>query len=39
MGADVVGSFIALVYLTPFIGGLIADRYLVISNQFFLAVH
>ena len=28
MGADVVGSFIALVYLTPFIGGLIADRYL-----------
>src|SRR5438309_2591937 len=26
-GADVVGSFIALVYLTPFIGGLIADRY------------
>ena len=22
------GSFIALVYLTPFIGGLIADRYL-----------
>ena len=28
IGADVVGSFIALVYLTPFIGGLIADRYL-----------
>src|SRR5215510_2039521 len=28
MGADVVGTFIALVYLTPFIGGLIADRYL-----------
>ncbi len=28
MGADVVGSFIAMVYLTPFIGGLIADRYL-----------
>src|SRR5258707_15254944 len=27
-GADIVGSFIALVYLTPFIGGLIADRYL-----------
>jgi POT family proton-dependent oligopeptide transporter len=26
-GADIVGSFIALVYLTPFIGGLIADRY------------
>ncbi len=28
MAADLVGSFIALVYLTPFIGGLIADRYL-----------
>src|SRR5689334_9549325 len=27
-GASIVGSFIALVYLTPFIGGLIADRYL-----------
>lgn len=27
-GADIVGSFIAIVYLTPFIGGLIADRYL-----------
>ncbi|MBX7108453.1 MAG: peptide MFS transporter [Chitinophagales bacterium] len=26
--ADIVGSFIALVYLTPFIGGLIADRFL-----------
>lgn len=26
--ADLVGSFIALVYLTPFIGGLLADRYL-----------
>ncbi|HWY98526.1 MAG TPA: peptide MFS transporter [Bacteroidia bacterium] len=26
--ADVVGSYIALVYLTPFIGGLIADRFL-----------
>src|ERR1700740_2422095 len=28
MGADIVGTFIALVYLTPFIGGLLADRYL-----------
>lgn len=28
VGADIVGSFIALVYLTPFIGGLIADRFL-----------
>ena len=26
--ADIVGSYIALVYLTPFIGGLIADRFL-----------
>ncbi len=26
--ADIVGTFIALVYLTPFIGGLLADRYL-----------
>ncbi len=25
---DIVGSYIALVYLTPFIGGLIADRFL-----------
>jgi proton-dependent oligopeptide transporter, POT family len=25
---DIVGSYTALVYLTPFIGGLIADRYL-----------
>ena len=24
-----------LIYLTPFIGGLIADRILVIQNQFF----
>ncbi len=28
MAADIVGSYIALVYLTPFIGGLIADRFL-----------
>src|SRR5207344_393329 len=36
VGADVVGSFIALVYLTPFIGGLIADRYLGYINSIFL---
>lgn len=36
MGADVVGSFIALVYLTPFIGGLIADRYLGYIKSIFL---
>lgn len=26
--ADIAGTYVALVYLTPFIGGLIADRYL-----------
>ncbi len=26
--ADIYGSYLALVYLTPFIGGLLADRYL-----------
>jgi len=36
MGADVVGSFIALVYLTPFIVGLIADRYLGYIKSIFL---
>ncbi|HEX5654394.1 MAG TPA: peptide MFS transporter [Chitinophagaceae bacterium] len=36
MGADVVGTFIALVYLTPFIGGLIADRYLGYIKSIFL---
>lgn len=36
LGADVVGSFIALVYLTPFIGGLLADRYLGYIKSIFL---
>src|SRR5215471_4614662 len=36
MGADVVGTFIALVYLTPFIGGLIADRYFGYIKSIFL---
>ncbi len=36
MGADVVGSFIAMVYLTPFIGGLLADRYLGYIRSIFL---
>lgn len=36
LGADVVGSFIALVYLTPFIGGLIADRYLGYIRSIFI---
>src|SRR5688500_19766987 len=35
-GANIVGSFIALVYLTPFIGGLIADRYLGYIRSIFL---
>ena len=36
ISADLVGSFIALVYLTPFIGGLIADRYLGYIKSIFL---
>lgn len=36
VGADIVGSFIALVYLTPFIGGLLADRYLGYIRSIFL---
>lgn len=36
IGADIVGSFIALVYLTPFIGGLIADRILGYTKSIFL---
>ncbi len=36
IGADIVGSFIAIVYLTPFIGGLIADRYLGYMKSIFL---
>jgi POT family proton-dependent oligopeptide transporter len=36
VGADVVGSFIALVYLTPFIGGLIADRFLGYIKSIFI---
>jgi POT family proton-dependent oligopeptide transporter len=35
-GASIVGSFIALVYLTPFIGGLLADRYLGYIRSIFL---
>jgi proton-dependent oligopeptide transporter, POT family len=35
-GADIVGSFIALVYLTPFIGGLIADRILGYIKSIFI---
>lgn len=36
MGSDVVGTFIALVYLTPFIGGLLADRYLGYIKSIFI---
>ncbi|MGZ3952724.1 MAG: peptide MFS transporter, partial [Flavisolibacter sp.] len=36
VGADIVGSFIALVYLTPFIGGLLADRHLGYIRSIFL---
>src|SRR5262245_31706493 len=36
MGADIVGTYVALVYLTPFIGGLIADRYLGYRKSIFL---
>jgi proton-dependent oligopeptide transporter, POT family len=36
IGADIVGSFIALVYLTPFIGGLLADRHLGYIRSIFL---
>src|SRR5436853_4034895 len=35
-GADIAGSFIALVYLTPFIGGLIADRFLGYIKSIFI---
>ncbi len=34
--ADIVGSFIALVYLTPFLGGLLADRYLGYLKSIFI---
>lgn len=36
MSADVVGTFVALVYLTPFIGGLLADRYLGYIKSIFI---
>jgi POT family proton-dependent oligopeptide transporter len=36
IGADIVGSFIALVYLTPFNGGLLADRHLGYIKSIFL---
>ncbi|PWT74217.1 MAG: MFS transporter [Bacteroidetes bacterium] len=33
---DIVGTYIALVYLTPFIGGLLADRYLGYRRSIYL---
>src|ERR1700712_849802 len=34
--ADITGSFIALIWLPPFIGGLIADRYLGYIKSIFI---
>ncbi len=33
---DIVGTYVALVYLTPFIGGLIADRFLGYAKSIFI---
>src|SRR5215831_4139439 len=33
---SIVGTYVALIYLTPFIGGLIADRYLGYIKSIFL---
>ena len=38
MGSDIVGTFIALVNLTPFIGGLLADRYLGYIKSIFIGL-
>ena len=35
-GVSIVGTYVALIYLTPFIGGLIADRYLGYTKSIFL---
>jgi len=32
---SIVGTYVALIYLTPFIGGLIADRYLGYTKSIF----
>ena len=36
LAADITGSYIALVYLTPFLGGLVADRYIGYRISIFL---
>ena len=33
---SIVGTYVALIYLTPFIGGLIADRYIGYTKSIFL---
>ena len=33
---SIVGTYVALIYLTPFIGGLIADRYLGYTKSIFI---
>ncbi|MEO6220601.1 MAG: oligopeptide:H+ symporter, partial [Ginsengibacter sp.] len=33
---SIVGSYVALIYLTPFIGGLVADRYLGYTKSIFI---
>ena len=35
-GISIVGTYVALIYLSPFIGGLIADRYLGYTKSIFL---
>src|ERR1700754_4267274 len=36
LSIDIVGSYVALVYLTPFIGGLLADRYIGYRKSIFI---
>jgi POT family proton-dependent oligopeptide transporter len=36
LSVDIVGSYVALIYLSPFLGGLIADRYLGYRRSIFI---
>lgn len=36
LSIDIVGTYVALVYLTPFIGGLLADRYIGYRKSIFI---
>src|SRR5690349_14801279 len=36
VAAGIVGTYVALIYLTPFIGGLLADRYLGYRRSIFI---